>query len=1643
MNVALKDATLLSANKDVIYSCEYIVVLCSADEDGIEILSRGGSYEDPLIGRRATTRVTSRPSVELGHLGETLVEFDQELFAPSVTYFAGSSLDKKKYKSLRLSLWVFEVAFTAVPHAREDTVAPGHFDEHGRLPLPCDPDRLPMAADGRFKPVAYRENFHVTLVGICPLWVSAVPSDRLYKQADGSETHINVQEGERDAAGKAAASTPSRSMPVLQSFTVYSPECLFTFFGRSPLLPSHIRSQFPVKPTVSSLSIIGHLRCRSTLKPGNRRPIIPNRFLVIPGSPNRALSDSVGKGSAGRPSQAFVRGVYIHIVRITDVPLETVILPIDGLQDQAASLHPFSNDVFEAFRRSHELRLFWDRDDEQPIGGAPWKMLSKKLQAVPLKDGPPLKHKKLIWSSSDIAFSSFGRTPILSSGGLMSGVDFKINARVYFTLPADGCHRLQCHFIIRPTVKEIFVGCQPLQLKPSVTLKMSVPLDVARSVAGSPFNVPLAEDDGPSEAFRGLVCLRVNPYPDGAVFLKPEMTWKANVPVPFAEEANTDFFITPSAISFDYTNVYSLFSTRVLPTSPLLCTAPVRGLESSSAKTSPRIVKSYMDEVTTFFDSFDIDRDEPPEDEMPSFPAAERVCIVTGNPGPEAIVGESYTMLMNVAPFGPSEWGGERAIFRSAKGHKQDWDPETLMDRITLELVSQVSNLVVSTSFVEDRGTRIPPNDHGMLRVNDNFEWSLQPSEIPYMYTIVYKVLRAGAYRLHIFLNGVDIAGSPYTVLAAAGAPEAVETRLDPTTDPEHYCYASIAEQWDISSSIGFLFNASARGHSQFDRFRALPGGEVYDNVLRFLLYDKSGTQLRCGGYLLSARALSEDVEVCRVVDNGDGRYEVIYRVIVPPPVDGGRSALSFKIPPRLEVFLNGCPVFGSPFFLKPQNVERIGDYYEKVLQALRFVSPVGEVEKQLRNHNIHSALETAVAYSQMAETREREALAFVMALSNILTTYRSASVGVAERLRKAFDAMRTGKDLNQWREAEQVLRNLQQRWFYAQRLREQLELFQTQIAVHHDTEGSISAIIETYSDGVAAALQQITSDIEDLKAFREGPLEVLVEHYDRLSDERAELLTRDLVVLVQKLKENNFDSMEELKCLQLRLAQELRKLHRNDLANRIEDIGELTLAEVDLRWQRFTLEWKAKTIESLDDILRSREMSLQFVQNNVKESLRQAPGGEKKGEGSDKTTADSESVWEMPPFTEDECIQTEDPLSCLDSKLAAMIVYRATGKSPCSAMPEDDVTVCALARGNAMGSALQKFWKPPRTSEIVRMRKLLQACPRIRFAVEEVFYFFSHSSSDSMIEALKRNAPSPGVPWEAYKRLCSGLQLSPLLLQDATALRQLFLKFSSEFKNNLSSSMGFIRALCWPLWPAFLRELGHLDTLATFIQAQQLEAVRPISRLVSFHYFLSRRFLPFYARLVGKSDNMPYRPLLPPFKRPSDMKQLSQKAVPSAPWTLEEMEKRVLEAAYRTLNYAKLKEAFDMLRTALSFPQEGTLTSEAKEKRVVKDPNTISFNRFQLYLSSIGFTPTYLDSEQCVRLASYVLKRRQTRVPSVIGLGRMTFDAFIEAICRVLAATADESLRDLQRVAVNPIVQMENIFLQLSDIAVIVDWAE
>lgn len=311
----------------------------------------------------------------------------------------------------------------------------------------------------------------------------------------------------------------------------------------------------------------------------------------------------------------------------------------------------------------------------------------------------------------------------------------------------------------------------------------------------------------------------------------------------------------------------------------------------------------------------------------------------------------------------------------------------------------------------------------------------MSASKIASIYARIHAFYRAGTYRLHVLFDGVDITGSPYFVRCSASVPDPHETRMDATTDPERFCLASMSEAW--LSSVKHLSHYSVAQVYETLSKHQLGDIPQYYNTIRFQLHDASSAPVRTGGYAFCARALSLDVHVSHVVDCHNGAYEVVYSLTVDPS-SAELESLSFDdTSPRLEVLLDGAPVFGSPFRLQPQNLDNLFSYYRKALHILSGLTPVNQVKQELENHEFHAVVRTATQYDQHWESREQEALQLLDRLATALQFQREESVKLTtESQANGNTLFDSKKHFASWDKAEHMLRHLQQRWLYAQRLR-------------------------------------------------------------------------------------------------------------------------------------------------------------------------------------------------------------------------------------------------------------------------------------------------------------------------------------------------------------------------------------------------------------------------------------------------------------------------------------------------------------------------------------------------------------------------------------------------------------------------------
>lgn len=164
----------------------------------------------------------------LGELGQTLMDFNQTLVAPSAVLLSGREADKKRIRDQRFFLWLFQFSFVSAPHQLHQSTNQTLFDQHGRLLLPRhDLSLFPMAANLQNDGIAQRGMFRVMLVGICPLEMGLIPRESFEDRKMSNASESNLVKPKTLSKDKLQSSLrTSKPSFSIQTFTVYSAESL-------------------------------------------------------------------------------------------------------------------------------------------------------------------------------------------------------------------------------------------------------------------------------------------------------------------------------------------------------------------------------------------------------------------------------------------------------------------------------------------------------------------------------------------------------------------------------------------------------------------------------------------------------------------------------------------------------------------------------------------------------------------------------------------------------------------------------------------------------------------------------------------------------------------------------------------------------------------------------------------------------------------------------------------------------------------------------------------------------------------------------------------------------------------------------------------------------------------------------------------------------------------------------------------------------------------------------------------------------------------------------------------------------------------------------------------------------------------------
>ncbi|CBZ53752.1 conserved hypothetical protein [Neospora caninum Liverpool] len=759
-------------------------------------------------------------------------------------------------------------------------------------------------------------------------------------------------------------------------------------------------------------------------------------------------------------------------------------------------------------------------------------------------------------------------------------------------------------------------------------------------------------------------------------------------------------------------------------------------------------------------------------------------------------------------------------------------------------------------------------------------EWVVEKTNGDCVYRVKYKHNRPGFVLMHVTYEGLEIAGSPFEVHFVRGKAVAEACRV--VGHAAKICFASPSPHLQLPYVNADEARRVIEQREREEEWNLAKGDAKREPVKPAVLHnyvnqfvvaicDEMGNRVSTGGHRVSVRG-SQGANILQVVDEGRGTYRVDYAVYLPktplqqiavgllekldayawmtqkqPDVfvpgiaEAYEQIRSLELPVYTEaeivVSLNEKPVFGCPIKPRICNFVEVFSAYTELDRRSLLGQQVCEFERVLEEGNYLKATRLLWKVDGMADERQLKE-EVVRVLENLVHKQLER-----EDARKREEAGRdcaellgeTSKEREEKRRRE--VQDIRSQWEDIHLLRELLVRLNKNCA---DRE----SLVQRFTLSMIDRLQQtetcnlrILAEHHNMQRLEQENLVPLAQVLQAQYISMFKQMTQEIVTLVRDVESNQFTNLELLLQAYRRIGVQLRRLHRYQLANRMDEINECVVEEIEL--------------QRLAHIARAKEEKIQEIEKQIAEKEEALEEEKKKYEEAAKTFAplDMDQVRELITTKRQAGVQTEDALSLRQGIFGPLIVARATGQH--------------LPKTSAVVNAVKKAWKSCHVFDIhTTIKRLLKNCPRLKHCIKEVFLHYANVS-EANVSNLQSDGLPVGLPQLSFLRFCNDARLEEHLLADRTALQDLFEKFSVEPDTGRIRADGFLRVIPVFLWLPCLRELAYLDLLHVLSREALEEGQDPRtalhrshpSRLTAFHYFCRTRFLPLYQMLYNNDD--------------------------------------------------------------------------------------------------------------------------------------------------------------------------------------------
>ncbi|EAN33979.1 Filamin/ABP280 repeat family protein [Theileria parva strain Muguga] len=795
-----------------------------------------------------------------------------------------------------------------------------------------------------------------------------------------------------------------------------------------------------------------------------------------------------------------------------------------------------------------------------------------------------------------------------------------------------------------------------------------------------------------------------------------------------------------------------------------------------------------------------------------------------------------------------------------------------------------------------------------------NFEWDVCVSD-DNTYNVRYKVSMKGMFLLYVKLDGNDIAGSPFNIFISDGKTCSLSTRVQNINNLKCRAMPDIKsmvevmddERWDFECKNKVPEDYQKRRLSTVDKLRKYS----LVNEITLNVCDKVGNIIKYKTPYVKAWCTNLG-KVIDVKHLGNGVISIKYVVIVPrPDLDKVKTFYSNKNETVLPSYLRNL---GTPCCL---NVQLDGES----IYGSPFVPEITNV------------MELEEYYASFPETLDSLSLS----LNHMLS--QDNLEGCSQAI---FNFFHVNKDMDD---------------------SEKSKAFEL-----------ISKLLDDKSKHLKKNNFLMESQMYKMNHLKNYGLGQLHQFVDSQYQKMLKAKTSSIIECIKELNSYNssvngetkgFKNLADVIFNYTRIGDELRKLHRYDLADKFDSISDRICEEIELnRWENLLHDKKKKMLkikEQVDESVKKLEDFKKKVHEKY-DNLEFKPIKKMQLDKGTQTIQQETVTGRLLPFVKNRCIP-EEPKTEVDK-------------------------------------IVETFWRRCSNYDIHSgITKVLKSSIRLKNALNEIFFHYSnkYNTKDNMIQY--------GIPRNSMDLFHMDLSISKTLLNNREKLDEMFDKFSIMISGK--------RVLPENMWCVYLRELAYMNLLYKIAESGDVILLRDNlhpSRLSAFHHFCQFHILTLYEKLFTT------RPEFQKSLKFYNTKKLLRSSL-NFKYAKESAQMHYFPTETDLANYItteipntvgnKLNE--NILH--LIFKHYSRLSMFGKQKQDPKsynpdDDSWLSTAMFVVFSRDFGIVPGYMDGSSVQKIAddTIIANIEQNTYQSTTFRGRLFYKDFVDALVNIIS---------------------------------------